>query len=393
MLGYAWLSHHNPLVDWQAGALTFQSQRWCYHCDVKPDPAPVAKIIDIEQYHSKLHVLDTPEDVEQSQYQAHDIQHQAYVSDLPEDSAYESVCSDSPSLELPLRKSVPSPESSAPPVNIAMTGAAPFASLVNKGVNVFAITAHDIDKYLKEKPYVDPKTILPPEYHDLVEVFNKARADVLPPHRENDHRIDLEPGIKPSYFHLREYSQAELQCVKKYVDDNLAKGFVRKSNSPASSPILLAKRPGGGIRICVDYRGLNQITIKTGIQYLVLPLPLPFSPWSEIAVDFVVDLPPSTQSDTGLSFRNILTVPDRFTKECILIPVISMTAIDTARAFVRHVFSKKGMPSAVTSDRGPQFVSDFWNHLCDDLEIEQRLSSGYHPETDGQSERTNQSMK
>jgi len=57
-------------------------------------------------------------------------------------------------------------------------------------------------------------------------------------------------------------SKDELLVVKKYINKYLNKGFIRPSISPAAASILLAKKPGGGIRFCVNYRGLNAITIK-----------------------------------------------------------------------------------------------------------------------------------
>src|SRR6202161_1797666 len=64
-------------------------------------------------------------------------------------------------------------------------------------------------------------------------------------------------------------SAQELEAVKKYLDEQLAKGFIRPSSSRAASPILLVRKPGGRIRVCVDYRALNEITIKN--RY---PIPL-----------------------------------------------------------------------------------------------------------------------
>lgn len=61
----------------------------------------------------------------------------------------------------------------------------------------------------------------------------------------------------------------ELRVLKRWLDDNLAKGFIRPSKSSAASPILLAQKLGGGIRICVDYRSINNITLKS--RY---PIPL-----------------------------------------------------------------------------------------------------------------------
>ncbi|RAL59808.1 hypothetical protein DID88_000437 [Monilinia fructigena] len=63
-------------------------------------------------------------------------------------------------------------------------------------------------------------------------------------------------------------SPAELQVVRRWLDDNLNKGFIRESRSRSAAPLLAAK-PGGGVRICQDYRGLNNVTIKN--RY---PLPL-----------------------------------------------------------------------------------------------------------------------
>ena len=53
-----------------------------------------------------------------------------------------------------------------------------------------------------------------------------------------------------------------LEAIKKYLDDNLGKGFIRLLNGPVRSPPILVKKPGGGLRFCVDYRALNAVTIK-----------------------------------------------------------------------------------------------------------------------------------
>lgn len=64
-------------------------------------------------------------------------------------------------------------------------------------------------------------------------------------------------------------SRDEIQELRRYLEENLAKGFIRASRSHAASPVLFVKKPGGGLRFCVDYRGLNAVTIKN--RY---PLPL-----------------------------------------------------------------------------------------------------------------------
>lgn len=64
-------------------------------------------------------------------------------------------------------------------------------------------------------------------------------------------------------------SVEHLVAAKKYIHDNLQKGFIVPSSAPYASPILLAKKPGGGLRFCVDFRKLNSITKKD-----IYPLPL-----------------------------------------------------------------------------------------------------------------------
>ena len=112
-------------------------------------------------------------------------------------------------------------------------------------------------------------TKLPAYYHDLVEVFSKKKADKLPVHRMYDHAIDLEPGTTPPYGPIYNLSEPELKALRENLDENLAKGFIRHSQSPAAAPILFVKKKDGSLRLCVDYRGLNKITKKN--RY---PLPL-----------------------------------------------------------------------------------------------------------------------
>jgi len=127
----------------------------------------------------------------------------------------------------------------------------------------------DIDKALKITSSVDPATLLPPEYHDFLDVFSRELADTLPERRPYDHKIQLQKGKTPTFGPLYDMSQDELRVLKKYLEDNLAKGFIQASSSPAASSVLFVKKPSGGLRFCVDYRGLNAMTVKN--RY---PLPL-----------------------------------------------------------------------------------------------------------------------
>ena len=127
----------------------------------------------------------------------------------------------------------------------------------------------DIEKALAPKTEVNPADKLPEEYHEFLDVFSKKEANQLPPHRPYDHKVPLKPGSSPPYQQMYGMSQAELQVAKQYIEENLDKGFIRASSSPAAAPILFVKKPGGGLRLCVDYRKLNELTEKD--RY---PLPL-----------------------------------------------------------------------------------------------------------------------
>ena len=89
-----------------------------------------------------------------------------------------------------------------------------------------------------------------------------------------------------------------------------------------------------------------------------------------------------------------MVIVNRLTKQAIFIPAHdTITSADLARLFVLHVFSKHGVPSHVTSDRGLEFVSNFFQSLGTALNMQLHFTSGYHPEGDGQTECTNQTLK
>ncbi|KAL4007301.1 hypothetical protein ACER0C_001153 [Sarotherodon galilaeus] len=121
---------------------------------------------------------------------------------------------------------------------------------------------------------------------------------------------------------------------------------------------------------------------------LLQPLPTPGRPWSHIALDFIMGLPPSSGNTT------ILTVVDRFSKAAHFIALPKLpTALETARLLTTHVFRLHGIPMDIVSDRGPQFTSRAWKEFCMQIGAKVSLSSGFHPQSNGQTERTNQELE
>ena len=121
---------------------------------------------------------------------------------------------------------------------------------------------------------------------------------------------------------------------------------------------------------------------------LLKQLPIPEKPWNSISMDFIEQLPSSS------SFTAILVVVDRLSKQSIFIPTHdTITSPELAKLFLLHVFSKHGVPTHVTSDWGTEFVSHFFWSLRKALDMRLHFTSSYHPEGDGQTERTNQTLE
>eukprot|EP00833_Pecoramyces_ruminatium_P004536 jgi/Orpsp1_1/1178568/evm.model.c7180000065884.1 len=97
-------------------------------------------------------------------------------------------------------------------------------------------------------------------YDDLREAFNEEITNELPPHREFDCKIELEPGEDVHKVGIFPCSPKEDAAVKQFIDDNMAKGYIRISESPAAYPTLVVPKKTGDSRICNDYRKLNKIT-------------------------------------------------------------------------------------------------------------------------------------
>lgn len=122
-------------------------------------------------------------------------------------------------------------------------------------------------------------------------------------------------------------------------------------------------------------------------QGFLKPLPIPSRIWQEISIDFVVGLPLSE------GCTNMMVVTDRLSKGIMIQPMKDITAELVADWFVSVYYRAHYLPSAIVSDRGTQFVGTLWRRACQLLKITRRLSTAWNPETDGSTERMNQTIE
>ena len=110
---------------------------------------------------------------------------------------------------------------------------------------------------------------IPHELSEYADVFDNRNAEILPQYKSLDYAIPIVEGKEPPYGPLYTLSSRELQLLREYIEEALRRGWIRHSTSPAGAPILFVPKKDGTLRLCVDYRGLNNVTIKDRC-----PLPL-----------------------------------------------------------------------------------------------------------------------
>ncbi|GAA6045106.1 hypothetical protein JCM8097_008498, partial [Rhodosporidiobolus ruineniae] len=182
--------------------------------------------------------------------------------------------------------SVISPPTSPPRLpSVSLISAAAASLALRQGAQAFTIATAGIVPRLRTAAaalrssgdYVPPSADeldslrgqVPAKYHEWLDVFSKDQADSLPAHREYDLHIDIEPGKSIPQSKIYPLSATEMEVLADYIEKNLKTRFIRPSTSPVGAPILFIKKKDGTLRLCVDYRNLNSVTVKN--KY---PLPL-----------------------------------------------------------------------------------------------------------------------
>ncbi|KAK9652865.1 hypothetical protein HCH54_010281 [Aspergillus fumigatus] len=221
VLGIPWMKVHDPLIRFAAHSITFDSDYCRKYCNTPQKSTKIQALHDIPPKTQPRYLPPRPKGLEKR--------------------------------------------------DIAFISLAACSAYARRNAQMFTITLEDLEAALRIKKAQEEDLInlLPEEFKDYADVFSPKEAERLPPHRPYDHDIKLLEGKTLPFGPLYAMSREELKVLKEWIEENLRKGFIRPSSSPAASPILFVKKPGGGIRICVDYRALNAITVKD--RY---PLPL-----------------------------------------------------------------------------------------------------------------------
>ena len=109
-------------------------------------------------------------------------------------------------------------------------------------------------------------------------------------------------------------------------------------------------------------------------------------------MDFITDLPLSKRE--GCVYDAILVVVCRFSKMCLYVPTNkTCTSVELGRIVIDEVICRFGVPDGIVSDRGSVFTSAYWEEFCVEAQVSRKLSTAFHPQTDGQTERQNQTLE
>jgi predicted aspartyl protease len=228
IIGLPWLKKHNPNINWKEGRVTFDSEKCARKClEKSPHAKTIPEDTAIHQYYEGLTKQQYNEKEETSQ-EDNDIWKELAVT-------YEDLTSPNKYDNDPEEKS----------------GGKKDTEKVIPGIEQ------------------NPKNIVPKEYHDYLSVCQGKQTLTQPPHHHHDYWIPLIDNQIPPFKLLRALDETQLQTLKEYIDSSIKKGWIHSSTSPAGAPIHFIKKKDGGLCLCIDYQGLNAITIKDRT-----PLPL-----------------------------------------------------------------------------------------------------------------------
>jgi transposase InsO family protein len=231
-----------------------------------------------------------------------------------------------------------------------------------KTIDKFAILRKNSDGSLGPSQQLNLTMVVQGEHHIPSQVPEELQEEVISSH--HDDPLHGHPGITRT-----------VELIKRYYEFPNMRDKVSKF-----------------IKNCVNCQQNKHSThAKYGEAQAMEP---PTAPWTNITMDFVTQLPISKDPVTGYSYDSIFVVVDRFTKYAEMIPFRhSYTAEQLAHVFKDRIIRYHGIPESIISDRDKLFTSNYWTTLLAAIGTKKKLSTAYHPQTDGQTERVNQTME
>jgi hypothetical protein len=229
ILGIDWLHTHNPAINWRKHIVSFQDDFCNKHC--------------LEKYPAlSLDTLLSSLDHETLEPTVDDYYLCQLISEFCEEQNLELPC-------LP-------------------------------DLSCFSLSLRSVD--------TTPVPAIPEAYAEFAPLFKDREPGTLPPHRPFDHTIPLEPNSKVPFGPLYTLSQKELEELRKYIDENLKKGFIRRSESPAGAPVLFTPKKDTKLRLCVDYRALNNCCIN--LKRMRKEYGEEYVSWTETSLIFIFNM-------------------------------------------------------------------------------------------------------
>jgi len=250
LLGLDWLRLHNPLIDWEAETIEFKSPQCLEHCVRSDQP---------DKANSSQSPLSSISSSDSPGHNASSTLSSSSPGSQPSSKSRKSSGSQPSSKS---RKSSGSKPSSSPsatvltPPKISLVSPAAFQRSLKSATICGTLT--DLERLLDppedeeddDSHIMDLDTlrqVIPKEFHGHLEVFRKANSDKLPLHSRYDHDIPIEGNAQPPFGPIYSLSEVELKALDTYLRENLNKGFIRQSTSPAGAPILFVKKGDGSL--------------------------------------------------------------------------------------------------------------------------------------------------
>jgi predicted aspartyl protease len=231
IIGIEWLRTHNPEINWKQGSITMS------RCPKKCRRRKRGVIAPTK--HTLAQDWDILDEDEYSEERRRKEEEDQWTSEIEEGDVIFS-CKAGFSL--------------AP------------SHAINAGFTVSQQLAQEAHKDDVKKSFED---MVPPQYRDYHHIFSKKASERFPLAKPWDHAIDLKPGTTPPFSKIYPMNLTEQKHLDEFLEENLQKGYIIPSKSPAGAPVFFVKKKDGSLRLCQDYRALNEITIKN--RY---PLPL-----------------------------------------------------------------------------------------------------------------------